>query len=293
MGKLIRGIIPPGMTPFFDDEIDYGAFREHIRWLFSKNVAGVSVGGSGGEGHTLSEDELEKLLKIAVAEAGDRIIVAGIIRDSTRDVLPYAKAAEQAGADYLMITPIHYFRPNDEAHYAFFKGINDAVSIPIIVYNVVPTAVITPECMKRLATLPRVRAIKQSGGDMHALADMLQDLPEWFPVMSAIDNLLYPSYVMGACGAIAAINTVLPELSQEQFEAVQQGNHEKALDNHNKMLRVWRALRGRDRFNMPAKFKAALRLRGQNVGTPRSPLHPISRSEELAIKEALSEAGAI
>lgn len=291
MSKTLHGVVPPAVTPFFDDEIDYDAFREHIRWLLSNQVAGVSVGGSTGEGHALSEDELEKLVKIAVNEAAGRVpVVAGVIRDCTRDAIRYAKAAERAGADYLMVTPVHYFKPNDDAHYAFFKGLNDAVSTPIIIYNVVPTAVITPECMKQLVTLPRVQSIKQSGGDVHALADMLHVVPPGFPVMSAIDDLLYSTYVMGAVGAIAAINTVLPDLTQQQIEAVRRGDHKTALDLHNKALKVWRGMEG---YNMPAKTKAALRLRGQKVGTPRSPLHPITEAEEAALKAALTEIGVI
>lgn len=290
--KKLRGVIPPAVTVFNEDEsINEELFREHLQFLLKSNIGGISIGGSTGEGHALSVDELRRLIEIGVEEVSGKVpVVAGIIRDSTRDVLAFAKAAKEAGADYLMITPVHYFKPDDDAHYEFFKTISDSVDLPIIIYNVVPTAVITPKCMKRLATIENVVGIKQSGGDIHALNRMILELPDDQIVYSAVDALLYPTYMLGAQGSIAALLTVLPELCVEQWEACERGDYEKAKEIHYKMLPTWLAM---DKHNMPSKTKAVLRQRGLDVGKPRSPFHPISDEDIQEIKDALKHAGVI
>ncbi|MFS0646082.1 dihydrodipicolinate synthase family protein [Siminovitchia sp. 179-K 8D1 HS] len=288
--EKLRGIIPPAVTTFNEDEsINEELFREHLQFLLKSNIGGISIGGSTGEGHALTSEETKRLVEIGVEEVQGKVpIVAGIIRDSTREVIEYAKAAKEAGADYLMITPVHYFKPNDDAHFEFYKTISDNVDLPIIIYNVVPTAIITPECMKKLAAIENVIGIKQSGGDIHALNRMILELPKDQIIYSAVDALLYPTYALGAEGAIAAILTVLPELCVEQWEAYEQGNFEKAKEIHYKMLPTWLAM---DKHNMPARTKEVLRQRGFNVGKPRSPFHPLCEEDIQEITRALKHAG--
>ncbi|WP_102344949.1 dihydrodipicolinate synthase family protein [Bacillus sp. Marseille-P3661] len=292
MVNKLRGIIPPAVTTFNSDEtINEELFREHLEWLLQSNIAGISIGGSTGEGHALTAEETRRLIQIGKEVIDGRVpIIAGIIRDSTKEVIEYAHAAKDAGADYLMITPIHYFRPDDEAHVAFYSAISDAVDLPIIIYNVVATAVITPECMARLAEIKNVVGIKQSGGDIHALNKMVLTLPKEQTVWSAVDALLYPTYALGAEGAIAALLTVLPELCVEQWEACERGDYERAKEIHYQMLPVWLEM---DKTNMPARTKECLRQRGFNVGVPRGPLNVLSDADREAIRQALVSAQVI
>jgi 4-hydroxy-tetrahydrodipicolinate synthase len=285
----LRGVIPPAVTVFNEDEsINESLFRDHLNYLLSSNVGGISIGGSTGEGHALSAEELSQLIKIGREVIQGKVpIIAGIIKDSTKDALACAYAAKEAGADYLMVTPVHYFKPDDDAHYAFFKAINDAVDLPIIIYNVVPTSIITPECMKRLASIENVMGIKQSGGDIHALNKMVLTLPKDQIIYSAVDALLYPTYALGAEGSIAAILTVLPELCVEQWEAFERGDYERAKEIHYQILPVWLTM---DKTNMPARTKEVLRQRGFNVGVPRSPFHPLDNESKEEIRQALIHA---
>jgi 4-hydroxy-tetrahydrodipicolinate synthase len=289
MSYSLRGIIPPAVTVFNQDEsINEELFREHLKFLLSSNIGGISIGGSTGEGHALSAEETGRLIEIGREVIQGKVpIIAGIIRDCTRDAILYAETAKAAGADYLMITPVHYFKPDDAAHVAFFQAISDKVDLPIIIYNVVPSAIITPECMQRLAKIENVIGIKQSGGDIHALNKMCQILPKEQIVYSAIDALLYPTYALGAQGSIAAILTVLPELCVEQWEAFERGDFERAKEIHFQMLPVWQEM---DKTNMPARTKEVLRQRGFNVGVPRSPFHPIDNESKARIQKALVHA---
>ena len=137
----IHGIVPPMTTPFGPDgEIDEAAFRNDVRYLVETGVHGLAVGGSTGEGHTLSFDELRRMAGIAVEEARGRIpIIIGVIADSTRQVIDRAKAVADLGVAALQVTPVHYlFKPDDESMLGYFADITQASGLPILIYNVIP-----------------------------------------------------------------------------------------------------------------------------------------------------------
>jgi 4-hydroxy-tetrahydrodipicolinate synthase len=133
-----------------------------------------------------------------------------------------------------------------------------------------------------------VIGVKQSAGDMKLLADLLLLLDGRGIVFSAVDALLYPSYILGAHGSIAAILAAAPELCVQQWDAVQCGDHATALDIHHKLLRIWNAM---PHDNLPANVKTAMRLQGRDGGVPRAPMQRSSPEQEAAIRQALVEAG--
>jgi 4-hydroxy-tetrahydrodipicolinate synthase len=195
------------------------------------------------------------------------------------------------GVDALQITPVHYlFDPGPEGTYAYYQEIGQAVGLPIVIYNVVPWNTIPPETLLRLSEIPEVIAVKQSGGDIHKLADLLRANRGRLQILTAVDDLLYPSFALGAQGAIAAVLTVVPDLAVALWAAVQQGDHRTALGLHERILPVWRAINHPD---MSARTKAAIELRGRRVGPARSPLQPVSDGVRAEIASALQEAGVL
>ncbi|MFD0647416.1 dihydrodipicolinate synthase family protein [Streptomyces malaysiensis subsp. malaysiensis] len=166
----------------------------------------------------------------------------------------------------------------------------EVTDLPIILYNVVPWALVPVDTIELLRDVPQVVAVKQSGGDIHLLADLLHRMRDRFTVLAALDDLHYPAFVMGAHGALAAIPTVTPRLSVELWEAVQAGDHTKALELHERILTVWRAI---DAPNLPATLKAALELQGRRPGLPRRPFHPATADEKERIRTALKKANLI
>lgn len=142
MSKQIFGIVPPMVTPFDKhEELDEAALRADVDYLISEaKVHGLAVGGSTGEGHTLSIDELRQAIGTAVEAANGRVpVIAGVIVDSTRQAIAYSRALADLDVAALQVTPVHYlFRPTDDALLRHFATIADAVDIPIIIYNVVP-----------------------------------------------------------------------------------------------------------------------------------------------------------
>ena len=141
MAKKLHGIIPPMTTPFTaEGEIDERAFRAQVRFFLGKGVHGVCVGGSTGEGHTLTRDEFKRLMVATVEEVNGRVpVVAGIIANSTREAILRARDVEDLDIAALQITPVHYlFKPDEEATYSHFKILAESVRQPVLIYNVIP-----------------------------------------------------------------------------------------------------------------------------------------------------------
>lgn len=291
MAQLVDGILPPMVTPFFDDEsIDESGFRSETRYMLAAGAHGLCVGGSTGEGQTLSIEETCRITEIALEEANGSVpVIAGIIRDSTRDVIAYGKALKSAGADALQITPVHYlFTSGDDGTYAYYARIAEAVDLPIVIYNVIPWNTVLPETLMRLSEIDQVKAVKQSGGDIHKLADLLLMNEGRLKIYTAVDDLLYPSFCLGADGSIAAILTVLPKHSVRLWDAMQRGDHEEALAMHEQLLPVWRAINHPD---MSARTKLALEMQGRAAGIARHPILPVSNQGRAEIAAALQRAG--
>ena len=290
MAEQLFGIIPPMTTPFDEaGELDEAAVRAQVRWLLEAGVHGLAAGGSTGEGHALDPDELRRLVGAVAEEAADRVpVVAGVIVDSTREAIRRGKAVEGLGVAALQVTPVHYlFRPDDAAMLEHFRLIADATGLPIVIYNVVPWSYLSPALLCRImAEVPGLIGVKQSAGDLKLLADLLIAARPDKRIFSAVDALLYPSFSLGAQGAIAAILAAVPHACVQLWDAVQRDDHARALDLHRRLLVLWNALAA---DNLPACTKHAQALQGVPSGQPRAPMPPASAAQQRAIQAALRE----
>jgi 4-hydroxy-tetrahydrodipicolinate synthase len=293
MQNTLHGIVPPITTPFTaDDDIDEAALRAEVRYLIeTAHVHGLAVCGSTGEGHTLTTEETRRITAIAVEEAAGRVsVITGIITDSTRAALDRGRAVADLGVAALQVTPVHYlFRPDDAAMQRHFATIADRTGLPVLIYNVVPWAYLSPPLLRRIITdVDGVIGVKQSAGDLKLLADLLLSLGDGGVVLSAVDALLYPSFALGAHGAIAAILTAAPTMCVALWEAVQRGDHGAALALHRRLLPLWNAIQA---DNLPANVKYAMELQHRRAGEPRAPMPRTSSTQAAAIREALHGAG--
>lgn len=289
----IHGIAPPMATPFAADEtIDYAALRAEVEYLISAaGVHGLAVGGSTGEGHTLSTEELRCVVATTVEVAAGRVpVIAGIIVDSTRQAIEKAGALADLDVAALQVTPVHYlFRPSDETMFAHFATLAEAAKQPVMVYNVVPWSYCSPTLLDRMMReIDGLIGVKQSAGDLKLLADLLMTSADAGLIMSAVDALLYPSFCLGAHGAIATILTAAPELCVQLWDQAGAGDHAGALATHLKLLPIWNAIID---DNLPANVKTALALQGRPAGRPRMPMPASSPGRRGAIKAALQAAG--
>jgi 4-hydroxy-tetrahydrodipicolinate synthase len=286
----LEGMISTVVTPFDEnDQVNYALLRQDVRFLLDQGITAICACGSTGEGQTLSLEESAEICRVVVEEVDGRLpVIGGVIQNSTAQAIRYSLALKDAGVDVLQLTPVHYvFEPSSEETVEHFKRVADATDLPIIVYNVVPWALVQIETIEALSSVTNVVAVKQSGGDIHLLANLLHRVKDRFQILAALDNLHYPAFVMGAHGALAAIPTVTPQLSVELWNAVQEGNHDRALELHERVLTVWNAI---DAPNLPATIKAALKLLGRDGGLPRQPFAPVTEEKRESIRQALVRA---
>jgi 4-hydroxy-tetrahydrodipicolinate synthase len=292
MSERLRGIIPPVTTAFDKHgEIDEIAVRAQVNWMADQGVHGLAVGGSTGEGHALDRDEFARLIEIVIDEAAGRLpIVAGIITDSTREAVRRGKMIQDLGTAALQVTPVHYlFRPTDDSMVEHFRTLAGETGQPVIIYNVVPWTYLSPDLLCRIMTeVPDVIGVKQSAGDMKLLADLLIQAAPDRRIFTAVDALLYPSFTLGAHGAIAAILTAAPKACVDLWTAVEDGDHATALDLHQRLLPLWNAIFD---DNLPANTKYAQSLQGCDAGLPRAPMPPASPKQQARIKAALEGLG--
>jgi 4-hydroxy-tetrahydrodipicolinate synthase len=293
MASGLHGMISTVVTPFDeDDRVDLELLRGEVKYLLDQGVTALCACGSTGEGQTLSVEESQAICEVVVDEVAGRVpVVGGVIQNSTAQAIRYSLALKEAGVDYLQVTPVHYvFAPSADETIEHYRLVGEAVGLPIVLYNVVPWALVPVDTIERLASVPQVVAVKQSGGDMHLLVDLLARVRDRFTILAALDDLHYPAFVLGAHGALAAVPTVTPKLSVQLWDAVQAGDHRAALALHERILTVWRAIDGP---NLPATIKAALQLQGREGGLPRKPFAPATPQERERIAAALRAASLI
>jgi 4-hydroxy-tetrahydrodipicolinate synthase len=291
----LHGIIPPLVTPFTArGDIDEEALRSELVYMLEAGVHGITVTGSTGEGHTLSIEESCLVARIAIEEVAGRVpVISGIIGDSTREVIEYGRALKDEGVDALQITPVHYlFTPGEEGTLRYYADIGGAVRLPIVIYNVVPWNTISVSTLMKLGEQQWIIGVKQSGGDIHKLADLLREVRSSgsvLRILSAIDALLFPSFVMGAHGAIAALLTVLPHQSVALWNACSSGDMERARQLHERMLPVWRLVEASGDMN--SRIKAGLEVQGRRGGVARAPLLPVRSEVYSELRAAINASG--
>lgn len=285
----IRGIIPPLLTTFTQDEhLDTELFRTQVRYLLDAGVHGVSPGGSTGEGAALTNEELAEMISIIKEENHEQVpVVAGVIRSSTAEAVRTGLAARDAGASALMVTPTFYniLVPNDDGNVAYYRAISDEVQRPIIVYNVVPQNEVSPALFSRLLEIENVIGIKQSVGGIMAMYDMKVTCGDRGLVFAATDEMIHSCFTLGADGAISAILSLFPRLSVKMWDLTQAGRNDEALAIQDKLFPVWKIIRGPQ---FPARMKAAVRLLGRDCGFPRSPVSAVDDQLKSSLVAALA-----
>ena len=288
METKLRGIIPPIVTPFKENgDIDEQLLRQEMKICLDAGADGLSVAGSTGEGPTLEDDELVRLIKIAKSIMDDtQPLVCGIMRTCTKAAVRAGIAARDAGADAIMVTPTAYnvLIPNEEGMYDFYSTISKEVKLPIIIYNVIPQNTISAELYTRLLnTTDYVAAIKQSVGGIQALYRDIMVSDNKGKVFAATDDMIFSCFELGAAGAISAILSVFPEESCMMWKYAGEGKHDEGIRLQNSLYKKWQSLGGNQ---FPIRIKYALKLLGRDTGYCRSPITYLPEEDKKRIRES-------
>nr|WP_276575373.1 dihydrodipicolinate synthase family protein [Bradyrhizobium sp. Oc8] len=284
----MTGILPPFTMPFDrHGEIVFSAIKEQVNFAIEKGVNGIVVGGSTGEGHTLGADEFTRVMHASHdALGGRKPLIVGLIVNSTREAIERMRALRDLNIGALQITPVHYlFKPSAENTVEHFRAIYEETGIPILIYNVIPWNYLSVELMLRvMREVPGVVGMKQSSGDLKSVSDLMGSVAPGNVVLSGIDALLYPSFALGAHGAISALTAALPATCVKLWKAVQAKDHDTALDIHNKLNKLWNVLR---HDNLPACVKYIQHRQGLGLFYPRAPMDDVSDEQKKVIDQAL------
>ena len=292
---MLRGVYSAMITPFDKNErIDERACETIINWTIDKGVTGVFTVASTGESWALSVEEKIRLFQLTVAVVKKRTpVIAGVGAPSTRESVFLAEEAQKAGVDYLCAAPPSFVRPSQEEMITHFGTLARATSVPLILYNIPMLAgnlLGTPAVKALTHRFPQITGIKDSGGDLTVLNDLLIGRRADFSVVTGIDTLVLPGLLAGSQGAILGSANVCPELSLAVLRLFDAGQLQEAWKVQNRLTRFWLAM-GLGSF--PAPVKAAMELIGLPAGAPRGPVAPLDAERRELLRRELHEMGVL
>ena len=290
---LFRGVFPALITPFRDGELDEDAFVALVERQIAGGVHGLVPVGTTGETATLSHDEHRRVVELCVQTARGRVpIIAGAGSNSTREAIELVGHAKAVGADAALVVTPYYNRPSQEGIYQHYAAINDAVQLPVLVYNVPSrtSSDVTNETLARLARLPNIVGIKDATGDMTRVSfQRLMCGDDW--VMLSGDDPTALGYIAhGGHGCISVTANVAPDACAAFYNACLQGDFEGARVRQDKLIRLHKAL-FLDASPSPTKF--ALAQLGLCKDEARLPISPCAEAVRPEILEAMREAGVL
>jgi 4-hydroxy-tetrahydrodipicolinate synthase len=285
--------MPALITPFKNGAFDEAAFRAHVDWQIEQGSAGLVPVGTTGESPTLSHIEHKQVVEACIAAANGRVpVMAGAGSNNTAEAIDLARHAEKAGAAAVLVVTPYYNKPNQEGLYQHFKAVNDAIGIPIYIYNIPPRSVVdmSIDTMKRLYELKNIAGVKDATGSVARISQQRQALGPDFVQLSGDDIIALPSVACGAHGTISVVANVAPKLSSERMAAALAGETAKALALQDKLVPLDQAI-----FIEPglAGAKAGLALLGRGNEEVRLPLVPVTAATKAIIKSAMLHAGLI
>jgi 4-hydroxy-tetrahydrodipicolinate synthase len=288
-----KGSITALVTPFKDGAVDEAAFRSFINWQIQEGTSGLVPVGTTGETPTLSHKEHDRVVEICVEETKGRVpVIAGAGSNSTAEAVAFSRHAEKVGADAVLIVTPYYNKPTQEGLYQHYKAINDAVGIPIIIYNIPGRSVIdmSVETMARLFELKNIAGVKDATANMARVSLQRQMMGPDFIQLSGEDATALGFMAHGGHGCISVTSNVAPRLCAEMQNACMKGDYASALKVQDRLMPLHANL-----FieTSPTPVKYAASLLGLMEADVRLPLVPASDNAKQAVRSAMVHAGLI
>jgi 4-hydroxy-tetrahydrodipicolinate synthase len=290
---LFHGVITALVTPFRDGALDEAAFRALIERQIAEGVHGLVPVGTTGETATLSHAEHRRAVEVCIETAAGRVpVIAGCGSNCTAEAIELTRHAKTVGAHGALVVTPYYNRPSQEGLYRHYAALNDAVELPIIVYNVPSRTAgdISNDTLARLAGLPNIVGVKDATGDLARASLMRLMCGPDFVMLSGDDPTALGYIAHGGHGCISVTSNVAPRACAEAMEAALAGDFAKALSWQDRLVRLHKAL-FLDASPTPTKFALArLGLCSEEV---RLPLAPCADGVKPAILDAMREAGVL
>jgi 4-hydroxy-2-oxoglutarate aldolase len=289
----LSGIYPPITTPFNSDgEIYEAKLRHNIEKLNKTGLSGYVVCGSTGESVHLTTDEKIRLWEIvADCAAPEKLLMAGTGVESVRETVDLTNRAAEIGYKAAMVRTPHYYKnlvSGTDAQVLYFRAVADRSKIPLMIYNW-PQATgvdIPAEAVNRLSEHPNIIAIKESSGNLEKVMKMIREVKEGFQVLVGSAPTLWPSFMVGAVGAVLAFANAAPYATVTIWEAYRSRDYEAARDWQSRIAQA--AVLVTSKYGVPG-LKHAMDLNGYYGGPPRLPLVPASPAARAEIEESFRD----
>jgi 4-hydroxy-tetrahydrodipicolinate synthase len=292
MAGRFGSVVTAMVTPFRGDHaVDLDRAQELASWLVDNGSDAIVIAGSTGESPTLSYKEKSEMFR-AVGEAirGRGKLICGTGTYSTAESLELTQAAEDAGADGLLVVTPYYNKPPQRGLVAHFERIADATELPMILYNIPGRTAtrIEHETLLRLAERRNIVAVKDSTGDFQSITKLVAESPEGFEVYSGDDWATFGYLCLGAVGVVSVASHLVGPQIRQMIELIETGDVPAARKIHESLSPLYNAL-----FvtSNPIPLKAALEMVGRPCGDPRLPLVPATAEEKDRVRKALEDAG--
>ena len=288
-----RGSITALVTPFKNGSVDEKSFRDLIEWQIGEGTNGFVPVGTTGESPTLTHDEHLQVVEWCIDQSKGRVpVIAGAGSNSTSEAIELAQHAEEAGADAVLVVTPYYNKPTQEGLYQHFKAVNDAIGIPIIIYNIPARSVIdmSVDTMKRLFELRNIAGVKDATANVVRVSQQRAAMGPEFNQLSGEDATALGFMAHGGHGCISVTSNVAPRLCAEFQGACLRGDYSAALQLQDKLMPLHMNLFVETN---PSPAKYALSVLGKCAETVRLPMVLLAENSKAVVREAMVHAGLI
>lgn len=285
-----QGIYPALLTPFkADDTIDFDMFEKNLLAQMAAGIEGAVLGGSLGEASTLTKEEVRSLLIFAKGVADNKIpIIVNIAEQSTNEACKLAADLEKNGADGLMLLPPMRYKADSHETVEYFKAVAASTSLPIMIYNnpYDYKIEVTLEMFEELASVPNIKAVKESTRDVSNVTRMFNKFGDRFKVLCGVDTLILEELALGADGVIGGLVDAFPAETVAIYKLMKAGKYQEALKIYRWFLPVLE-------LDIHAKLVQYIKLAATQTGIgseyvrgPRLMLTGEERGRVMAVIEA-------
>ena len=284
---LFTGACTALVTPFLNGRVNYPMLERLIRRQIDAGIRAIVICGTTGESATLSDNEKLELYRRSKLFAGhDCQIIAGTGSNCTEHAVTLSKAAEDLGADALLVVSPYYNKATADGLLLHYSAIASAVHIPVIAYNVPSrTGVDIPVSVYReISRIPNIAGVKEASSDIVKVAKIRASCPD-FTVWSGNDDQAVPVMSLGGAGVISVLSNVLPLETQAMAQAALDGDFDTAAALQLRLLPLIEALFCEVN---PIPVKAAMKLVGFDCGECRLPLTTMGTENQNRLKKVLS-----
>ena len=290
----LKGVFTALVTPFRDGGIDEKALKKLIGFQIASGVDGIVPCGTTGEAPTLSYEEHEKVIELAVKYAAGRVpVIAGTGSNCTDEAIELTNKAKKLGADACLLTTPYYNKPTQEGMVSHFTAIAAQTGLPVVLYNIPGRTGVnmTPETIARLAKVKNIIAIKEAAGSVTQVSEIYRLTNGKFTILSGDDGLFLPMMSVGAVGVVSVFSNIMPKELKALYKAFMvEKNIAKAIKLHTKYMPLFQNL-----FieTNPIPIKEAMYRMGMIAREYRLPLCPISDKNGEFLAGLMKEYGLI